>query len=320
MAALPSLGTLVGASGDAITVSPDGRTVVAAAPARVWCWRDGEPVGDYALSTHAGGPIRFDSDRSVLVGAHRLDTGDGVVSEPLLDLELAMSGLEFERRTGPRFYRLGPIAWTAGGSRVITSYSFAPSKGIGDDVENPGPDGQVVLIDPSSPSLSAVLTELGRVRTFAVAAGESIVTATAPDVCTWDLEGAPVGGEHRTPPKVLGANELAVSPDDQLIAVARGYGGVELVSVTDPGATCTTAAVHGSGTTSVVFHPTEPLVVSGGRDGSIAIWRVVDDELVLDRAMDTGDRVRALAIDPSGERLFIALRNTVSVADLTASG
>jgi WD40 repeat protein len=318
MTSLPLLGTLAGASGDALAVSPDGRTVVAASASHAWCWRDGELVGSSALSTSPGGPIRFDGDRWVLVGAHRLDSIDGSVSEPVLDLELVTSGLEFERRTSPRFSTLGPIAWSADGSRVITSHRFTPSKGIDDDVENPGPDGQVVLIDPASRSLIAVLTDLDRLRTFAVVAGESIVAATTPEIRTWDLDGVATGGEHRTPPRVLGANELAIGPADRLLAVARGYGGVELV-VDESGVGSTTAAVHRNGTSAVVFHPSEPLVVSGGRDGSVALWRIEGTELVLEGEFETDDRVRSLAYDATGERLFVALRDTIAVVDPGAS-
>src|SRR5262245_41665338 len=96
------------------------------------------------------------------------------------------------------------------------------------------------------------------------------------------------------------ANSVAFSPDGQTLAV-----GTEAVNrnlfffrVAD-GALLRTVSAHYNGTTGAAFTPDGALLVSGGRDRTVKIWRASDGALI--NTFNQGIRVLSIAVSPDGQ-------------------
>ncbi len=104
--------------------------------------------------------------------------------------------------------------------------------------------------------------------------------------------------------------DIKVSPDGDLLAMGCRYGHVEirnphtskLIRTLEAHTRKKARTLSPSLVNSVCFDPSATLLVSGGRDGSIKIWRVQDGTLIR-TIKDAHIGVTSLAIDPSGELL-----------------
>ena len=65
------------------------------------------------------------------------------------------------------------------------------------------------------------------------------------------------------------------------------------------GALIRTVSAHSKGTTGVAFTPDGALLVSGGRDRTVKLWRVSDGALV--NTFNQGIRVMSVAVSPDGQ-------------------
>jgi WD40 repeat protein len=96
------------------------------------------------------------------------------------------------------------------------------------------------------------------------------------------------------------ANSVAFSPDGQTLAVGTSAlnNNLSFFRVAD-GELLRTVSAHYNGTTGVAFTPDGALLVSGGRDRTVKIWRASDGALI--NTFDQGIRVLSIAVSPDGQ-------------------
>jgi len=70
--------------------------------------------------------------------------------------------------------------------------------------------------------------------------------------------------------------QLALSPDNRMIAVADNQGPVHILDA-ESYHTITTLSAHADGSTAVAWHPSKPVLLSGGKDAYLRCWNVTDD-------------------------------------------
>lgn len=105
--------------------------------------------------------------------------------------------------------------------------------------------------------------------------------------------------------KVRGA---AMSPDGQWIAMACGDGTVRVLdaeSLNEHG----TIEAHAKGAASVCWHPAKPLLLTGGRDGHIRVWRADKDYEQLIAVPAHRANIYSIAFDPSARMIATASRD-----------
>ncbi len=101
---------------------------------------------------------------------------------------------------------------------------------------------------------------------------------------------------------------LALSADGSLLAVACGDGQISILDSTHLNERFTLAG-HETGANSVAWHPTKPVLVSGGKDGHIRLWRTDTDFEPLHAFAAHKDSIYRLAFSPDGSKCASASRD-----------
>lgn len=101
---------------------------------------------------------------------------------------------------------------------------------------------------------------------------------------------------------------LSVSPDGSSLAIASLDGRV-LVLDTHTLSTRYTIDAHERGAASVCWHPTKPVLISGGRDGQLRFWRSDADFKALQAVPAHRANVYGIAFNPEGTLCATASRD-----------
>lgn len=311
------VGELSGGTGSTVAVGPDGIVTVAASTGMATLWREDELVDSIDLDEYVDGPIVFSSDgRTARVGTWLVDVESAKATATTVDVDLLLSGLDHARRTATRFYSARAAASTVDGTRMIASFVYAPSRGIGDDEPNPGPAGQIVLIDPASGAFVAVLQDVAnRYHRPVVAIDDRHAVAATAGIAAWATsDGSPAGRDDTD--DVL-RSDVRLSPDGRYVAATRFDGTAEVRSFADF-ATAAVWTAHSARATALAFHPSRPIIATGGDDEQVKLWSFDDPsapELVGWYYVE--QEVGALAFHPLGEHLLIAAEREVVVTALS---
>ncbi len=306
---------LTDAGGAALAVGPDGNISIAASTGSATLW-DGEDLAHtVSLSGYHGGPIVFaDAGRRARIGRYVVEVGSGDVTSTAVDVDLLTSGLEFAQRAPTRNYIAGTSATNADGTRMAASYLFAPSRGIGDDVKNPGPNGQLVLADPSKGEFITVLTDFADMTEDpALAINDDHIVAVGGSIQVWRTGDGSLVGENTT--RARPRFDVRISVDGSQIAVCRADGVIELRPIADVNEGITWTA-HPGRCKAVAFHPRKPLLATGGDDMQVKLWSLGDGEPEMVGWFLAESKVNALAFHPFGEHLLVAAQNRVLVTHL----
>jgi len=105
-----------------------------------------------------------------------------------------------------------------------------------------------------------------------------------------------------------GVYSLSFSNDNQLLASGSNDHIIRLWKVKD-GTLLKTLSGHVNTVCSVVFHPVEPLLVSGGWDGKVKLWRLLDKQTVQEiKEITLGNQIKinTITLSPDGQFLAIA--------------
>ena len=101
---------------------------------------------------------------------------------------------------------------------------------------------------------------------------------------------------------------LAVSNDGKLLAVACGDGTIRILECTDFNEQHTLIG-HDKGANCVVWHPDKPVLVSGGKDGHLRLWRTDAQFQQLHAFPAHKDTIYRIAFSPDGSRSATASRD-----------
>lgn len=128
---------------------------------------------------------------------------------------------------------------------------------------------------------------------------------------TWsvrrDALGPKLALERQIPLVEEKLRDVAVNAAAGLVAVACGDGTVRVLDAADLNEQLTLDA-HPGGATSVAWHPSKPVLLSGGKDGHLRAWHAVHGTALLAQAAHRAG-IYALAFDAQGGMLASASRD-----------
>ncbi len=97
---------------------------------------------------------------------------------------------------------------------------------------------------------------------------------------------------------------LAISPDEEIIAIGVDYGQFTLIDAR--GREMTSVQAHDNSVDGLSFSPDGTLLAAGSHDDYFSIWELSDQDLSLDaRHFYGNDWVRDLAFSPDGSELYV---------------
>lgn len=122
----------------------------------------------------------------------------------------------------------------------------------------------------------------------------------------WDIDQLQL---MRTVPLSSGKlRQMALSSDNALLAIADNQGPVHVLHAEDY-STLTTLTSHADGAMSVAWHPTKPILISGGKDAYLRCWnRLKDFAEILSIAAHQAS-IYSIVFWPDGTRMATASRD-----------
>ena len=136
---------------------------------------------------------------------------------------------------------------------------------------------------------------------LAVAAGDGSLSI-------WKQDDAQLVLQRKIPLCEEKLRGLAVNMEGTLLAVACGDGTIRILDTTDLNERYTLPG-HERGANSVAWHPRKPVLVSGGKDGHLRLWRTDSAFAPLHAFPAHKDTIYSLAFSPNGKLLASAARD-----------
>ena len=194
---------------------------------------------------------------------------------------------------------LGAAAYAPDGQDLLIAVYFQPSRDLGGSDSYQGPQERVLLLGPDRSLRGALYAGDQEMRALAV--GDRLIAAGGATVQVWDRTSLRKVAElkHKLVARALAFNAAG----DRLGAITADGG----VSIWDPAAGKLLASfpAHAGDGYAIAFHPTQPLVATGGQDGKLQLWSLAGGAIHTEAL---GGWVRAVAFDATGARLGAVTR------------
>jgi len=132
-----------------------------------------------------------------------------------------------------------------------------------------------------------------------IAPGDGLLACAGGDGCisTWRIAAAGLERVRQVPLVDAKVRDLAVAPDGRWLAVACGDGTVrvlDIVSFNEP----YTVEAHANGATCLAYHPTKPVLLSGGKDGHLRTWHTAEGHRAVHAFPAHGGTIYGLGFSP----------------------
>lgn len=247
-----------------------------------------EPILDLAWSA---------DDKQLLAGAERYDLErDAWQAAP--GFTAAMNdAMRFELADPPSPDQLAIVAAAASpdGEDLVIATRFMPSRELDAVDRYAGPKERLIVLGGADRKPRGVIYA-GSSEMRAIAVGEQLIAAGGNKVQVWDRKTLRKVAEL---PHQLVARALAFNAAGDRLAVITAAGEVTLWNP-QTGEQLSSFQAHQIDGYTIAFHPTKPLLATGGQDGKLRLWslegRPVYEEFL-------GGWVQAVAFAPNGTRL-----------------
>lgn len=141
--------------------------------------------------------------------------------------------------------------------------------------------------------------------------GRLVVAAGDGSISVWNTgggDGHRIALQRKVPLTDEKVRDLALSPDGGLLAVACGDGTIHILDSTGLNERFTLPG-HEIGANSLAWHPDKPVLVSGGKDGHLRLWRTDTGFRPLHAFPAHKDTIYSIAFSPDGSKLASAARD-----------
>lgn len=280
------------------------------------------PHGNHLAFERSGKRWALADDRTIQLGSDGALDRTLTSSEPVLDLRWSADGTHL--LASPQIYDLGRDRWeqlanlgqamTSGldeppdprqlgvaaaahapdGQDLVIAAYFQPSRERDRDDGYRGPQERLLVIGPDRALRGTLYAGNDKMR--AIAIGDHLIAAGGATVQVWDRPSLRKLAELK---HKLAARAVAFNAAGDRLGVITADGEV---SIWDPAAGKLLASfpAHQGDGYAIAFHPTRPLVATGGQDGALRLWSLTGTAIVTEKLEGW---VNAVAFDATGARL-----------------
>lgn len=211
---------------------------------------------------------------------------------PSLDRAL-VAGLD--EPASPEQFIIAAAALSPDGREMVIATRFQPTRELGGSDSYTGPDEHLLLLGPDRTLRGVLYAGHSEMRTMAMS--DKLIAAGGATIQIWDRESRQKVHELKHHQLVVRGLAFNTAGDRLASLAADGE-----ASVWDPTAGTLLASfpAHSLDSYTIAFHPTLPLLATGGQDGALRLWSLTGNPVY---EAHLGGWVQAVAFDQSGTRL-----------------
>jgi WD40 repeat protein len=293
---------LTGPYGTHLTFSPDGQRWALADSRTIQLGRGLVLEGKLA-SAEAIRDLAWSPDGAELLASPRRYDLAADTWRPRPDLAAALrAGLA----EPPPDEQLGvaAAAWSPDGQELLIAARFQPTRELGGEDHYTGARERLLLLAADGAPRAALYA--GDFELRALAISERFIAAGGATVTVWDRRTLQKVAElaHR-----FTARALAFDARGDRLAVMVAGGDIALWEPSS-GQHLGSFSAHAMDGYTLAFHPTQPVLATGGQDGKLRLWSIAAPSLGASLHEEfLGGWVHAVAFDPTGARLGAVTRS-----------
>jgi len=285
--------------GHRLAFAPDGRSWAAGENGSLALFRDAVFDRRFDLGAHAE-DVRFSADgRQLYAGPFTYDRARADFVDSGKPTSAMLTGLP---GVSPASYALTRAVTSPDGAEVVLAARFLPPRKPGPRNAPNAPAGRLLLLQARSFEPIAVLMDGRPFDTLAVD-DRHIAGVSGASIFVFDRKRRKPIAELTKQLGIIG--QLSFSPDGKYLAsVSAGRDHLIVLWDTATWSEARSWSGDDEGVAAVVFHPTRPLLLTGGYDHHVKVWSLADG--TLEESLACSTRITGLALSPSADRLAVA--------------
>jgi len=268
-------------------------------------WEGSTLLNSVSLPGYVYGSVQFSDDgHKVYVGPWIVDTEDYNTTFILHDQDALVAAID--SKYSPRSDLFSPlnVEWSSDKKTLVVLTKYRPTRMLDDDYSYDGPEGQLLVMEPVTQKVEAVLEEdCGFLTDRAITISQHWIAAAGQTISVWDL---PTGNKlTNIADNQAYCNAIRFSPDESYLAVIRVDGTIG-VWTTKNWQPYTEWQGHAEIGRAIAFHPRLPFLVSGGDDQQVKLWTLASSPPELVSSVSVGNRIEGAVFHPVERHLYIS--------------
>lgn len=280
-----------------LAFAPDGRRWAAGSSMAVTMFRDAAVEQHVATRSAPGGLGFSDGGKQLHVGPFTHDAATGKALDTG-DLDASMvAGLG---AVSPRSVAVERAAASPDGAEVVLALRSVPARREG--AKKVTVPNRLLVLKARTFELVGVLRDGGGPFVRLAVDARHIAGVSGQQILVWDRTTRAPRAELKKQLGELG--DLAFSPDGKYLAtISAGRDHLVVLWDTSTWKAIASWSGDGAGVRALAFHPTRPLLFTGGDDQQVKLWSLPDGKLV--QTLPGSARIQGIAVAPTGDRLAI---------------
>ena len=268
-------------------------------------WEGSTLVNSVSLPGYVYGSVQFSDDaHKVYVGPWIVDTEDYNTTFMLPDQDALVAAID--SKYFPRSDLFSPlnVEWSRDKKILVVLTKYRPPRRQGDDYSYDGPEGQLLVMEPVTQKVEAVLEEdCGFITDRAITISQHWIAAGSQAISVWDF---PTGkrliniADNRAY-----CNAIRFSPDETYLAGIRVDGTIG-VWTTKNWLPYAEWQGHAESGRAIAFHPRLPFLVSGGDDQQVKLWALASSQPELVSSVSVGNQIEGAVFHPVERHLYVS--------------
>lgn len=281
----------------------DGELWATATTGTIHLWNASKLIKTIDIPGYIYGKIQFSSDgQYIYVGTWRINTQTFNKTLVLHNRALLIAGIDPDYDPRANQFRANHVEWTRDTKKLVINSVYRPSREINAKSDYDGPESQIIVLNAITASfITALEADIEFLAKCGLALSSQWIATGGEDVEVWDFN-------NGKPLQILESTAYCqcvnFSPDESYLATTHNDGAIYLWSTSDWLHNIRWQA-HDRVVKGLVFHPSEPLVVTFGDDLKVKLWSLANSLPQLVVQITVEREINGLAFNPAGTLLYL---------------